>query len=105
MLDRRAGEGQPDTWWRMYCGPESAGESRGRLSLFDRHLAEGLGSVRSMRRAERSQGDMQLARGKVVAPLAPRQGDAAACPDEPSGHKSDRLVFGSGGARCVTMLF
>src|SRR5712671_3128995 len=60
-LARRTGEGQPDTWWRPHCEPNpqaGAGEDCRRLI---EHLAEGLGGVRSMRRAERSQGDLQLA--------------------------------------------
>ena len=42
---------------------KAAGESRGRLSPLVEHLTKGLGGVRSMWRAERSQGDMQLAVG------------------------------------------
>src|SRR5258707_11188578 len=47
----------------MHCEPNpqaGAGEDCRRLI---EHLTEGVGGVRSMRRAERSQGDMQLAIG------------------------------------------
>lgn len=62
-LDRRAWEGKTDTRWRTHgeAHPQArAGEdSRGLVE----HFAEGLGGAGSMRRAERSQGDMQLAIG------------------------------------------
>src|SRR5271169_6952732 len=62
-LDRRAGECEADTRWQTHCesNPQArAGEDCRRLV---EHLTEGLGGVRSMRRAERSQGDMQFAVG------------------------------------------
>jgi hypothetical protein len=60
-LPWRAGKGKPYTRWRTHrkANPQTgAGEGRRRLvELF----AQGLGGVRSMRRAERSQRDLQLA--------------------------------------------
>jgi len=57
----RAWEGKPDTWRRAHGEPHPqarAGEDGGCLVEY---LAEGLGGSGSMRRAKRSQGDMQLA--------------------------------------------
>ena len=61
VRDRRAREGKPDTRWRTQCEANPQTRSGEECRRLVEHLAESLGGARAMRRAERSQGDVQLA--------------------------------------------
>src|SRR5262245_32088806 len=59
-LDRRAREGKADTWRRTIANPIRSREPGKMVAVWVEHLAEGVGGVGSMRRAERGQGDILL---------------------------------------------
>jgi hypothetical protein len=60
---RRPGEGQPDAWWRAHREADAQARAREDRRRLIEGLAEDLGRMRSMRRAKRIQGDVQLAVG------------------------------------------
>ena len=60
-LDRRTGEGKPETGCLTHCEPHPQARAREDGCRLVEHLTESLCGARSMRRAERSEGDTQLA--------------------------------------------
>ena len=59
---RRPGEGQPDAWWRAHREADAQARAREDRRRLIEGLAEGLGRMRSMRRAKRIQGDVSWSR-------------------------------------------
>src|SRR5579863_8597728 len=58
---RRGGEGKPDVRWGTHRKPDAQARAWEGRRRFVEDLAERLSGSRAMRRAERSQGDIELA--------------------------------------------
>src|SRR5215469_17073950 len=64
-LDRRAGESKPDTPRRTHCEANAQAGSWEDGRRLVEELTERVGGVRAMGRAERSQGEIELAVGDM----------------------------------------
>src|SRR3984893_19128843 len=91
-LDRRAGEGKPDTWWRTHREANPQARAGKDCRCLVERLTEGLGGERSVWGAERSQGDMQLAIGDADV----------ACAGEQLMEQGSPLLIATGEARSQT---
>ncbi len=60
------GKASPITWWRTHRKVHAQARAREDRCRLIKAFTEGLGGARSMRRAEGSQGDMQLAVGEAA---------------------------------------